>query len=219
MSTWSWPLANVPESITKPRALRLPANQRVKTIETNQDHQGLASPLSLARDCRRLECLEVRRDRGESSDFARSGLSRPLRRQSGVHSGVRPSDTPPSAHPPSSAPARERCTLARWRPNDSPRGTATVFAIAPAIPPTGADALDQSSPKISAREKTKSFAEAARARLSSSAESDNQRGQANGGQPPHADTPVQSPEAQTAKQWLKSFGPQDVSRAKRTPER
>src|SRR6266404_4938266 len=119
-----------------------------------------------------------------------------------------PSDTPPSAHPPSSTPAREKCTLARWHPNGSPPGTATIFAIAPATPPTGADASDQSSPTISAREKTKSFAEDARVQSSSSAESDNPHDQTTGDRRPRADTPAQSPEEQTTKQWLKSFGPQ-----------
>jgi len=134
------------------------------------------------------------------------------------HSGVpRLFDTPPSAHPLSSAPAREKCTLARWHPNDSLPGTATIFAIAPAIPSTGAGASDQSSPTISIREKTRSFAEAARVQSSSSAGSDNQHDQATGGQHLRADTPAQSQEEQTTKQWLKSFGPQEVKRVKRCP--
>ncbi|SRR6266403_2064090 len=129
-----------------------------------------------------------------------------------------PSDTPPSAHPLSSTPAPEKCRPRRWRPSDNRRETATIFASAPAIPPKDADASDQSSPTISIREMTKSFVEVAHAQSSAFAGSDNQHGQASGDRRLRADTPAQSPEEQTSKQWLKSFGPQR-SVAQATPER
>jgi hypothetical protein len=96
----------------------------------------------------------------------------------------------------------------RWHPIDSLSETATIFAIAPAIPSTSAGASDQLSPTISIREKTKSFAADAPVQSSSFAGSGNLRDPANDGRRLRAGIPAPSLEEQTTKQWLKSFGPQ-----------
>lgn len=98
-----------------------------------------------------------------------------------VEDASRPFDTPSSGRRPSLARVTGKYRLARWRPNGTRRGTATVFAIAPAIPLTGADASDQSLRRVSRRERTKSFVEDARVQSSSSAGPGSPRGQAIGG--------------------------------------
>src|SRR5712671_3883162 len=96
-------------------------------------------------------------------------------------------------------PAKEKYKPARWRPIGNPSGTATTFELAPAIPPAGADAADQSSLKPSTPESTKSFAEAAPFRSSSSAECGSPPAQTCGDQPLHADIPAPSPAKPTTK--------------------
>src|SRR5712671_7240723 len=107
-------------------------------------------------------------------------------------------------------PVTEKYKPAHWRPIDNPSGTATISELAPAIPPAGADAADQSSPKPSTPESTKSFAEAAPSQSSSSAESGSLPVQACDDQPLHADTPAPSPAKPTTKLWWKSFEAPEV---------
>src|SRR5712671_6794996 len=107
-------------------------------------------------------------------------------------------------------PVTEKYKPAHWRPIDIPSGIATTFEFAPAIPPAGADAADQSSPRPSTPESTKSFAEAAPFQSSSSAECGSPSAQTCDDQPLHADTPAPSPAKPTTKLLWKSFEAPEV---------
>src|SRR5712671_7695408 len=107
-------------------------------------------------------------------------------------------------------PAKEKYKPAHSRPTDSPSGIATTFELAPAIPPASADAADQSSPRPSTPESTKSFAEAAPFQSSSSAECGSPSAQTCDDQPLHADTPAPSPAKPTTKLLWKSFEAPEV---------
>ena len=102
--------------------------------------------------------------------------------KSALHAVASPSDTRTSDHPLSLAPAKGKCRLSRWRPNGSLPGTATTFGIARATQSTGGDVWDQSSPKPSGDEKTKSFGEDEHPQWSTSAGSGSLLAQAIGSQ-------------------------------------
>src|SRR3981081_1972316 len=102
-------------------------------------------------------------------------------------------------------PVTEKYKPARWRPTGIPSEIATTFEFAPAIPPAGADAADQSSPNPSTPESTKSFAEAAPFQSSSSAECGSPPAQTCDDQPLHEDTPAPSPAKPTTKLFWTSF--------------
>jgi hypothetical protein len=98
-----------------------------------------------------------------------------------------------------------KCRLWRWHPSGSRHGTAIVFAIARAIPPTDGDAWDQFSPRRSRGGMTKSFGERERVRWSSSAESDSPHDPTTGGRGLRADSPGPLPGARTTRQLVKPF--------------
>ena len=121
-------------------------------------------------------------------------------------------DTPASARQPSLARERGRCKLWRWRPNGNRRGTATIFATPRAIPPRGADAGDQFSPRPSKCEMTKSYVAVEHVRWLAFAESDNRRGRTIGGRGLRGDSLGLVPGEQRAQQRVRAFEGDRVGR-------
>jgi hypothetical protein len=119
-----------------------------------------------------------------------------------------PLGTRASAHPPSLARGRGKCKLSRWHPNGSRPGIATIFPIAQATRSTGEDASDQSSPKPSGDEKTKSFGEGEHPQVSTSAGSGSPRDQAVGGRSLRAGSLGPPQREQTTKRGVEPCAPE-----------